>query len=154
MKKLNNTEMYLEMYTNVSLRKLAVETGCTYGLVLKAARKPIEGELYDPNAINYEALDAYFDRREVDLSALDWEELNKPTSRVGEATISKDIDTYEIGTKWFLRGEDEKSYEVVYKTETHVVILKEDDTEPHAMKFTTFLAKGPMSEPRVETGEA
>lgn len=139
---------YFEKYPNVSLRKLAIETGCTYGLVLKAARKPIEGQPYDPNAINFEALDAYFERREIDLSTLDWEELNKATVRIGEASISKDMSVYEVGTEWYLREDNENAFKIVYKTDTHVVILKNGDTEPHSMKHSTFLAKGPMAESR------
>ena len=141
---------YLEKYENVSLRKLSIETGCTYGLVLKQARKPVQGQLYDPNSINYEALDAYFEKREVDLSTLNWDELNKVTSRIGEASISKNMEDYQVGTTWWLREDNENPFEIVYKTDTHIVVLKQGDTEPHSMKHSTFLAKGPMKQSREE----
>ena len=40
----------------MNLRKLALATNCTYQVLLKAAKKPIVGETYDPTKINYEEL--------------------------------------------------------------------------------------------------
>lgn len=137
-------------YSNVTLRKLALSTKTTYGLLLKAARKPIEGQLYDPCATNYEAVEQFFERREINLNELEWEQMNIPNSHSREGAISKDISNYTVGSKWYLREDNSKSFEVIYTTETHIVIIQEGSTEPRSMSFSTFLSKGPMAEPRVE----
>lgn len=139
-----------EKYPNVSLRKLAPAVGVNYGLLLKKSKEPVKGEIYDPEATNWEAIaavcSAILERRR-NYANIDWEELNKGTARKG-STLIKDMEKFPVGSKVYLRRNNETPYEIVYKTETHVVIQLEGTQEPIAWANNTFLINGPVFEPR------
>lgn len=139
-----------EKYPNVSLRKLAPVVGVNYGLLLKKSKEPVKGQVYDPEAINWEAIaaacSAYLERRR-NYANIDWEELNKGPARKG-ATLIKDMEKFPVGAKVYLRRNNDTPYEIVYKTETHVVLLLEGTQEPIAWSNSTFLINGPVFEPR------
>lgn len=137
----------LEKYPNVSLRKLAQAAEISYGWVLKNSKKPIAGETYDPNAINYEAVVAVFTKRNIDLASLDWETLNEASLRKGNI-VCKDMGAFAVGQKVWLREDNTTPFEICYMTDTHIVIMKEGTTEPRAWSHTTFMLKGPSFEPR------
>lgn len=137
----------LEKYPNVSLRKLTIACEISYGWILKCSKKPIAGQPYDPEATNYQAVAETFAKRGIDLETLDWDALNVETVRNGVG-LSKDMSKFEVGGKVYLREDNEKPFEILYKTETHIVIMKEGDTEPRAWSHSTFLMKGPVFEPR------
>lgn len=141
---------YFEKYPNVSIRRLAQATNITYGLMLKKSKEPIAGETYNPEAINWTALEQYLTKREVDLSTLDWDALNVETSRQG-ATLVKDMSQFEVGMKVYLRKNNTTPYEIVYKTETHIVLMLEGTSEPTALSHSTFILYGPAFEPRATT---
>ena len=50
----------------------------------------------------------------------------------------------------WLRRDNEVPYQIVYMTETHVVLLQDDSTEPIAWSATTFLLNGPALQPRTK----
>lgn len=139
-----------EKYPNVSLRKLAPAVNVNYGLLLRKSKEPVKGEIYDPEATNWEAIaevcSAILERRR-NYANIDWEELNKSGARKG-ATLIKDMEKFPVGTKVYLRRNNETPYEIVYKTETHVVIQLEGTQEPIAWSNSTFLINGPVFEPR------
>lgn len=139
-----------EQYPNVSLRKLAPAVGVNYGVLLKKSKEPVKGEVYDPEATNWEAIaevcSATLERRR-NYANIDWEELNSKGARKG-ATLIKDMEKFKVGDKVYLRRNNETPYEIVYKTETHVVLLLEGTQEPIAWSNSTFLINGPVFEPR------
>lgn len=138
---------YFEKYPNASLRKLAQATNINYGVLLKKSKEPIPGEAYDPEAINWPSLEAKLTSKEVDWGTLDWEALNAGPNRKG-TSLQKDIDAFKVGDKVYLRRDNTTPYEILYKTETHVVIMKVGSTEPQAWANNTFLINGPVFEPR------
>lgn len=138
-----------EKYPNASLRKLAAATEVNYGILLKKSKDPIPGEAYNPEAINWKALEDKLTAKEVDWTALDWEAMNQGPNRKGTA-LQKDIDAFKVGDKVYLRRNNTTPYEIVYKTETHVVIMLEGTSEPQAWANNTFLMNGPVFEPRSE----
>lgn len=138
-----------EKYPNASLRKLAAATSVNYGVLLKKSKDPIPGEAYDPEATNWKALEDKLTSKGVDWNALDWEALNAGPNRKGTA-LQKDIDAFKIGDKVYLRRNNTTPYEILYKTETHVVIMLEGTSEPQAWANNTFLINGPVFEPRAE----
>ena len=138
---------YFEKYPNASLRKLAQATNINYGVLLKKSKEPIPGEAYDPEAINWPSLEAKLTSKEVDWGTLDWEALNAGPSRKG-TSLQKDIDAFKVGDEVFLRRDNTTPYKILYKTETHVVIMKVGSTEPQAWANNTFLINGPVFEPR------
>lgn len=140
-------EEKLAQYEFVSLRKLAISCDVTYGLVLKASKKPVPGTAYDPEATNWNEIALYFARRGVDLREIDWEALNEPTQRAG-AAVTKSMDEWNVGDKVYLRTNATVPYDIVYKTPTHIVIQLEDTSEPQAWSHNTFLMKGPSKTAR------
>lgn len=140
-------QAYFAAYPNASLRKLAAATDVNYGILLKKSKEPIPGEAYDPEAINWKAIEDKLTAKKVDWTTLDWEALNAGPNRKG-ASLQKSIDAFKVGDKVYLRRNNEKPYEILYKTETHVVIMLEGSTEPQAWANNTFLINGPVFEPR------
>lgn len=138
-----------EKYPNASLRKLAAATEINYGVLLKKSKDPIPGEAYDPEAINWQALEDKLTAKGVDWNALDWEALNAGPNRKGTA-LQKDIDAFKVGDKVYLRRNNTTPYEILYKTETHVVLMLEGTSEPMAWANNTFLINGPVFQPRTE----
>ena len=138
-----------EKYPNASLRKLAAATEINYGVLLKKSKDPIPGEAYDPEAINWQALEDKLTAKGVDWNTLDWEALNAGPNRKGTA-LQKDIDAFKVGDKVYLRRNNTTPYEIVYKTETHVVLMLEGTSEPMAWANNTFLINGPVFQPRTE----
>ena len=137
----------LEKYPNVSLRKLTIACEISYGWILKCSKKPIAGQPYDPEATNYQAVAETFAKRGIDLETLDWDALNVETIRNGVG-LNTDMSMFEVGGTVYLREDNEKPFEIIYKTATHIVIMKEGETEPRAWSHSTFLMKGPVFEPR------
>ena len=138
-----------EKYPNASLRKLAAATDINYGVLLKKSKDPIPGEAYDPEATNWAALEDKLTSKGVDWTTLNWEALNAGPNRKG-AALQKDIDAFKVGDKVYLRRNNTTPYEILYKTETHVVIMKVGTSEPQAWANNTFLINGPVYEPRAE----
>ena len=138
-----------EKYPNASLRKLAAATEINYGVLLKKSKDPIPGEAYDPEAINWKALEDKLTAKGVDWNTLDWEALNAGPNRKG-TSLQKDIDAFKVGDKVYLRRNNTTPYEILYKTETHVVIMLEGTSEPMAWANNTFLINGPVFQPRTE----
>lgn len=141
-----------EEYPNASLRKLAAVTGINYGVLLKKSKDPIPGEAYDPEATNWGALEAKLTSKEVDWNTLDWEAMNQGPNRQG-STLQKDISAFKVGDKVYLRRNNTTPYEILYKTETHIVIMLEGTSEPQAWANNTFMINGPVFEPRAKKSE-
>ena len=140
---------YFEKYPNASLRKLAQATNINYGVLLKKSKDPIPGEAYNPEATNWAALEEKLTSKGVDWNTLNWDILNAGPNRKG-AALQKDIDAFKVGDKVYLRRDNTTPYEILYKTETHVVIMKVGTSEPQAWANNTFLINGPVYEPRAE----
>ena len=138
-----------EQYPNASLRKLAAATDVNYGVLLKKSKDPIPGEAYDPEATNWAALEKKLTEKDVDWTTLDWEAMNEGPNRKG-AALQKDIEAFKVGDKVYLRRNNTTPYEILYKTETHVVIMLEGTSEPQAWANNTFLINGPVFQPRAE----
>ena len=138
-----------EEYPNASLRKLAAATEINYGVLLKKSKDPIPGEAYDPEAINWKALEDKLTAKGVDWNTLDWGALNAGPNRKG-TSLQKDIDAFKVGDKVYLRRNNTTPYEIVYKTDTHVVLMLEGTSEPMAWANNTFLINGPVFQPRTE----
>lgn len=138
-----------ELNPNASLRKLAAATGINYGVLLKKSKEPIPGEAYDPEATNWQALEAKLTSKGVDWNNLNWSVLNAGPNRQG-STLQKSIEAFKVGDKVYLRRNNTTPYEILYKTDTHIVIMLEGTTEPQAWANNTFLINGPVFQPRAE----
>lgn len=138
-----------EIYENLSVRNVANTLGISYHMLLKASKAAKVGEVYDPAAINYDAMQAMIDKKEIRLDDYDWEAIDASFEKQS-GTVIKDHTQFHAGDKVYLRKHKAIPYTIIYTTETHVVILLEGSTEPQAWKWSTFLFHGPSSEPRQE----
>lgn len=143
-----NLQALMEKYPNVSLRKLALSLDLSYGWILKCSKKPIAGQPYDPDAVNYEEVAKTFARKGINLEELDWDSLNESTQTSRGILLTKNMDAFQVGGKVYLREDNEVPFDICYKTDTHIVIMKEGSSEPRAWSHSTFLMKGPVFEPR------
>lgn len=142
-----------ELNPNASLRKLAQATNINYGVLLKKSKEPVPGEAYDPEAINWAALEEKLTSKGIDWNILNWGVLNAGPNRKG-ASLQKDVEAFKVGDKVYLRRDNTTPYEILYKTATHIVVMQEGCTEPHAWSIGTFLINGPVFEPRATKVEA
>ena len=136
-------EKVFENYPEMNLRKLAIATGCTYQVLLKASKKPIVGETYDPTKINYEELAKSIERKisVEEFDAIDFENIVKSAKVTSAQLTASDFEVDEVFT---LRNDkDGYNYKMLLKTDTHVVILREDTTQPRVMSNDTFAHQGP-----------
>ena len=143
----DSLQAMFESYPNASIRKLAAATGINYGILLKKSKEPIPGEAYDPEATNWGALEEKLRSKSINWTILDWDAMNAGPNRQG-ASLQKDINAYNVGDKVYLRKNNTTPYTIVYKTETHIVIMLDGSTEPQALAHNTFILYGPASEPR------
>lgn len=140
-------EQLMQAHTNVSLRRLAQASELNYPRLLKASKAPVEGQKYDPTAINFIAIEQVFGDKGIDYTKLDWEELNRQSTRP-EGTLVKDIEKFPNDTPVWLRKNNETPYLIVYRTRTHVVLQLEGTEELLCWSHSTFLLNGPMLEKR------
>lgn len=145
------TKYVFDNFENVSIRKFAKAIDVNYNMLLRASKKPIENVVYDPTAINYEAIDAIVAKKEIDLDTIDWEAINELPTRNSAAVLSKNIEDFNVGDKVYLREDNENAFEILYKTDTHVVIMKVNTSEPRALSHSTFFFKGPSFNKRETT---
>ena len=144
---------YFEEYENASIRKLANITGINYGILRKKSKEPIPNAIYDPEAINWAAVEEKLKSKNIDYSELDWEALNEGRSHRGSSLI-KDMDAFTVGKKVYLRRDNDVPFEIVYKTDTHIVIMQEGKSEPLAWSHNTFLINGPVFERRATSSSS
>lgn len=148
-------ESLMQNHTNVSLAKLADACDAPYAAVRAKAKQPVEGQAYDPAATNYEAIEAYLLKRnpELDLEALDWEQMNQKTERQAKVLKDSNVD-FSVGKVYYLRY-FKSNWRIVYVTETHVCLMPADtnSTQPKVMAKTTFISCGVKPEQPVEAAQ-
>lgn len=119
---------------NLSLRKLAMYLEVNYNMLLKAGKQPKAGEVYNPELLNYDAIEAYLRKKMGDaFDDIDWDEAAECTIQ----TRTKESITWEVGAKLKIRG-DESVYQVMIVTETHICIMSVEGTQPRVFSWNTF----------------
>ena len=120
---------------NISLRKLAQAADVSYQMLLKAAKNPVAGEVYDAQAINYDEVEKLLTKHEFDFESIDVSVLKKEAQ--SKALKFEDID---IKAQYTIRNSDDV-WEVAYIT-SEMICLKTGETL-RAMSITTFLHQTP-----------
>ena len=142
----NSIETIRTNYPKLSLKKICETTGICYQYALKASKQPIAGKPYDPADFNYEAVDKIFARKEVNFASYDWQKLSDEVTIA--APISK-IEDFKVGVEFQLRESADKKgviYSVIFVTETHIVFMSNESTQPRVMNFDTFIHQSPRIE--------
>lgn len=133
-------------YPKLSLKKICEVTNVCYQYVLKSSKKPIPNKPYDPTEINFEEVDKIFERKGVDLSSFDWKSLEDEIVTI--IPINK-IEDFKVDVEFTLRETEEKKgtiYRVIYTTESHVVFMSKESTQPRVMNWDTFIHQSPRIE--------
>lgn len=156
-------------YPNLSLKKICETLGLCYQYVLKASKQPKAGEVYDPiNGFNDEAVNAIIERKGVNLEStvvdgestpIDWDAIAAEcaAARSSRGSSALTMDSFIPGILFTLRNTgDDVTYEVIYKSETHIVFIakvsltssnlenyEELINTPRVMNFSTFLHQTP-----------
>lgn len=122
--------MTIEMH-DISLRKLAVEIGVNYNMLLKATKKPINGEIYDASKINYDETESYIIKR-IGMDAyesFDWELARSTNAK----TVKTTVNDLTVGDRITIRHCDE-SYTILFMTDNQIVI--QDDVSGNIRLFS------------------
>lgn len=138
--------MKIEEFGNVALTKIAAAVGISASTLAATMKQPIVGVPYDPDAINYAALESLLDKR----CKVDWCELNAADYM---STRKADKLTPEVGQIYAHRNYkkldddgNEVGYfpmKIVYTTETHICVENTETHTLHAMLLQTFRAGAP-----------
>lgn len=129
-----------EEYQNISLKCFCETTELCYQYILKASKKPIEGQPYDPTAVNYDAVQKIIDQKGIDLDSFDWDKLN--SEHTMRTTPINAIDDFKIGTQFKLRTDD-NVYRVVYISITCIAFVDSFDEKIRTMNHDTFIHQSP-----------
>lgn len=143
-----NLQQYFEEYPSMSIRKLAQATGLNYAVLLKKSKEPIPGEPYDPSATNWKALEQALSKKNIDYTELEWERLNNTPKR-GRYGKCPTIDDFNVGDLVYLRHSSDTPYKILFKTETHIVLMMQGTQKPLAWYHSTFLINGPTLKHRM-----
>lgn len=142
----NTIKTLFEENENLSLRKLALACEISYGVMMKAAKKPVAGVPYDPTAINYEEISALLERRKIDVTSLDVAQM------VGEARkAALKNEDLKIGDKYMIRNDD-LVWTVIALTNECICIQSEETLR--AMSIATFLHQTPRIQPTSESTDS
>lgn len=137
---------FIELKTNypkLSLKKICEVTNVCYQYVLKASKKPIPNKPYDPTEVNYEEVDKIFERKNVKLEDYDWITIESEIATI--IPINK-IEDFAIDVEFTLREVEEKKgtiYRVIFTTESHIVFMSNESTQPRVMNWDTFAHQSP-----------
>ena len=129
----------------LTLRKIAHAVDLSYPKLLKASKQPVKGMVYDPEAINWEAIEVIGKEKAKEIGEFNWTELAEAGGKT--VIVAKNIEEFIVGRKVYIRR-SEKAYSIVWTTDTHIVIIEEGSTEPRSWGWETFLANGPRFEAR------
>lgn len=129
----------MSTYPRLSLKRICDTLEIGYQYILKTSKQPIAGQPYDPNAVNYAAIQAIFDRRNIDLSNVAWNIVE--ASVVTYEPVTK-LEEFEVGNEIKLRADDDV-YVIHMITDTHIVFMAVDSTQPRVMNKDTFMHQSP-----------
>lgn len=140
---MSNLQQIFEENAGLSVRKFADTTGATYYKLLTASRKPIEGEVYDPKAVNWTEMEKAMTKEQLEVAAsTDWSAVEVTAT----AKVQQDTTVFQPGTKWHLRRHGWA--EIVYRNDSYIVFVIEGTEQPKSWAIDTWLINGPSDKER------
>lgn len=122
-------------YQDLSLRKIAQSLEVNYNMLLKAGKSPVPGETYNPELINFAAVEVYLRKKLKEAyDTVDWESIAANAVTVSRA---KEKQQFEIGSLLTIRNDD-RTYQVMFTTPSHIVIMDVIGTQPRVFSWFTF----------------
>lgn len=122
-----------------SLRQIALATGVSYNLALKAIKAPVAGVPYDPDFLNIAELERIILKHMTaeEYTNFDWSKCAEQATALSNEDFVK---ACVVGAKFTFR--DGSAGSILYVTPTHVVFIVDDSTKPQVMSFGTFEHQG------------
>lgn len=144
--KRNVFEDIMGNFSGLTIRKVCTVANLKYHKIHKAATAPVPGEVYDPEKINWNAIDKVLTPKEKrELEKINWSEYENGNA----VKVEVDYDKFCIGSRWHLRVFGWVT--IVYATSTHcVLVLDAEPNIPRSWKFETFIVNGPSAIERAE----
>lgn len=132
----------------ISLRKISIKyDDVAYATLLKKSKEPIEGQVYDPTALNVKAIEEYMIQKigKDAVDAIDWEELTNEAPSISkelpaELTQGSRIQLAKPGYSKMYTAETR--YSVVFLTPSHIVLLADGFTEPRVIQNSRLVEMG------------
>lgn len=129
-----NIREAFEKYENLNIRKISETLNVNYNMMLKAGKQPMPGEVYNPELLNYTAIEVYLRKKLRDAyDDVDWEEIASAVV----ITRTKETIEWSEGDLLTIR-QDEHTYKVLFVTPSHIVIMAVDGTQPRVFSWNTF----------------
>lgn len=129
-----NIREAFEKYENLSIRKISESLNVNYNMMLKAGKQPMPREVYNPELLNYTAIEVYLRKKLGDAyDDVDWEEI----ASTAVITRTKETIKWSEGDLLTIR-QDEHTYKVLFVTPSHIVIMAVDGTQPRVFSWNTF----------------
>lgn len=130
----------------LSLRKLAASLEVNHALLLKKAKEPVVGKVYDPEAINWPAVEEAIQAslKKANKPAVDFEKLNYDEIAGIKVVVPIKETILEVGDVFTMTYKPYAGlvWKVMLKTATHVCVMANGSTEPKVMAFGTLYACG------------
>lgn len=140
---MSRIEEVFESNPGLTIRKFAEISGVTYHKLLTASKKPVEGQIYDPTAWNWDEMQKHItDEHQAIIDATDWSSIE--TTK--KAKVEQDTSIFKPNTKWHLRRHGWAT--IVYRNDSYIVFLLEDSEQPKSWAIDTWLINGPSKEER------
>lgn len=127
---------------NITIAKLSayiievLEIKVTAAAMTKKSKEPIVGAVYNPEAINFDAVTKYLESKKVIVDDISWPAVAAMTAseKLVEMTLVVG-DTFKLKYKPY----STQIWQLVYKTATHVCIQNNESTEPKVLANKTFV---------------
>lgn len=140
----NTIETIRTNYPKLSLKAICEASGLCYQYVLKASKQPVPNTPYDPTAVNYEAIAKIVERKGCNLDSIDWAALE---SQIRVVTPINKPEDFKVGDEFTLREVTAEKkgtvYTILVTTDTHLVFMACDSTQPRVMNWDTFVHQSP-----------
>lgn len=118
----------------LSIANVAAAINMNYALLRKKSKEPVVGAVYDPEAINFEAMAAAIDKIKIDITGIDWAaaKTQQPTKALKEFTFKVGDELYSSYHK--------SNFKIVYMTKEYVCIMIGDSDKPNVLHINTLLS--------------
>lgn len=139
---MNTLQVAFNNNAELTIAKLAAyiievkEIKVTAAAMTKKSKEPIVGAVYNPEAINFDAVTAYLESKKVDIDEIDFEEVAEMTASAKLVEMTLNVgDTFKLKYKPY----STQVWQLVYKTATHVCIINNESTEPKVLANKTLV---------------
>lgn len=136
---MNKLQTIFNENKDLTIAKVAAflkESKVSAAAMTKKSKEPIVGEVYNPEAINFKAIEEYLVSKKINIDTIDWKAVValEAEEKVIEMTLEVG-DTFKMKYKPY----STQVWQLVYKTATHVCVINNESTEPKVLAHKTIV---------------